>query len=241
MNLLELVLQVGVVAKFTLILLGLISIGTWAVIFFKWRQMRKAESGLLTMAELVEESKNCVEFASNMRDFKETSGWRLARALLAETARLRSDGFFSDRSFVSASLIDVFIKRLSRRLTVVKERELLLLRSYLPFLAMAGNSSPFIGLFGTVWGIMSAFHHIGLRGSASLATVAPGIAEALVATAFGLFAAIPAASAYNLFTARLERLETRLQELGELVLLLVERDILRSMRFQKKQGQDKES
>ncbi len=235
MNLLELVFQVGPVAKFTLVLLGLISIGTWAVIFFKWRQMRGAESDLLAMTQLVEGSKNCVEFASKIRDLKETPGWQLARGLLAETARLRAEGFFSEEAAIS--LIDVFIKRLSRCLVVLKERELLLLRSYLPFLAMAGNSSPFIGLFGTVWGIMSAFHHIGLRGSASLATVAPGIAEALVATALGLFAAIPAAAAYNLFTARLERLETRFQELGELVLLLIERDILRSMVPRKKRGE----
>jgi len=87
-------------------------------------------------------------------------------------------------------------------------------------LATCGNTAPFIGLFGTVWGIMTAFHQIGVRGSASLATVAPGIAEALIATAAGLAAAIPAVMAYNYFLGQVRHLEAELTDFaGELAAL----------------------
>ena len=95
-----------------------------------------------------------------------------------------------------------------------------------PFLATTGNATPFIGLFGTVWGIMNSFHGIGLRGSASLAVVAPGISEALVATAAGLAAAIPAVIAFNFFTQKIRVIETELQSFSADFLNIIERDIL---------------
>ena len=95
-----------------------------------------------------------------------------------------------------------------------------------PFLATTGNTTPFIGLFGTVWGIMNSFHGIGLRGSASLAVVAPGISEALVATAAGLAAAIPAVIAYNYFTQKIRLIETELYNFASDFQNIVERDIL---------------
>ncbi len=226
MNLWMLIFRAGPVAKLTLFILLLISFGTWAVIFLKWRQLCQAEADLISSAELAERCKNSTELVSKMRSYRKSSAWRVIKEILTEAAKLRAEGLWPKGPGFS---LEILMKRLARRLGIAKEKELLVLRTYLPFLAMAGNSSPFIGLFGTVWGIMSAFHHIGLKGSASLATVAPGIAEALVATAMGLFAAIPAAIAYNFFTARLERLEARLQELGELVLLLVEKDLLREL------------
>lgn len=95
-----------------------------------------------------------------------------------------------------------------------------------PFLATTGNTAPFIGLFGTVWGIMNSFHEIGQRGSASLAVVAPGISEALVATAAGLAAAIPAVIAYNYFTQKIRSIETELHSFSADFMNIVERDIL---------------
>ncbi|MBU1162828.1 MAG: MotA/TolQ/ExbB proton channel family protein, partial [Proteobacteria bacterium] len=94
-----------------------------------------------------------------------------------------------------------------------------------PFLATTGNTAPFIGLFGTVWGIMNSFHSIGLRGSASLAVVAPGISEALIATAAGLAAAIPAVIAFNYFMQKIRVLETELQSFSADFLNIIERDI----------------
>jgi len=227
LNLIALVFHAGPVAKFTLLVLLSLSVFTWAVIFLKWREFRRAESGLSELSLLAEKGSSLAEFTSRIKKFRHLPGGELTRAVLVEVARLRAEGLLPQDKSLFALWLEMFTKRLTRYLAVVRERELLKLRRYLAFLAVAGNSSPFIGLFGTVWGIMSAFHRIGLKGSASLATVAPGIAEALVATALGLFAAIPASMAYNFFVARLERVEARLTELGELVLLLVEREFMR--------------
>jgi biopolymer transport protein TolQ len=95
-----------------------------------------------------------------------------------------------------------------------------------PFLATTGNTTPFIGLFGTVWGIMGSFSGIGLKGSANLATVAPGISEALVATATGLAAAIPAVIGFNYFMSKIRMIETELHSFSADFLNIVERDIL---------------
>ncbi|MBW2538234.1 MAG: MotA/TolQ/ExbB proton channel family protein, partial [Deltaproteobacteria bacterium] len=95
-----------------------------------------------------------------------------------------------------------------------------------PFLATTGNTAPFIGLFGTVWGIMNSFHGIGQRGSASLAVVAPGISEALIATAAGLAVAIPAVIAFNYFMNKIRIIESELQSFSADFLNIIERDIL---------------
>jgi biopolymer transport protein TolQ len=94
-------------------------------------------------------------------------------------------------------------------------------------LATTGNTGPFIGLFGTVWGIMTSFRGIGLKGSASLAVVAPGISEALIATAVGLAAAIPAVVAYNYFLSKVRVLETEMGNFIHDFLNIIERDLMR--------------
>ena len=95
-----------------------------------------------------------------------------------------------------------------------------------PFLATTGNTPPFIGLFGTVWGIMNSFHSIGQRGSASLAVVAPGLSEALIATAAGLAVAIPAVIAFNFFMQKIRVVETELISFSADFLNIIERDII---------------
>ncbi len=115
------------------------------------------------------------------------------------------------------------VKRALRRAT---NAEMTRMAQMVPFLATTGNTTPFIGLFGTVWGIMNSFHGIGLTGSASLAVVAPGISEALVATAAGLAAAIPAVIAFNHFSSRIGMLEAELNNFSADFLNIVERDIL---------------
>ena len=95
-----------------------------------------------------------------------------------------------------------------------------------PFLATTGNTTPFIGLFGTVWGIMNSFHGIGQKGSASLAMVAPGISEALIATAAGLAVAIPAVIAFNYFMQKIRVIESELQSFSADFLNIVERDLI---------------
>ncbi|WP_022852943.1 MotA/TolQ/ExbB proton channel family protein [Thermodesulfatator atlanticus] len=226
MNLWQILLHASPVAKLTLLVLLFLSIGTWAVIFVKWRQFRRATAGLRDLILAVERSETCADFATKLRKHRKSSAWQVARYILAEVARLKKENTLPEEKELFALWLEMFIKRLGRHLNVAREREALQLKEGLSFLAITGNAAPFIGLFGTVWGIMTAFHQIGLKGSASLATVAPGIAEALIATALGLFAAIPASVAYNFFAARLEAIETELNELGETIILLVEKEFM---------------
>jgi biopolymer transport protein TolQ len=101
------------------------------------------------------------------------------------------------------------------------------LESLTPFLATVGSSAPFVGLFGTVWGIMDAFRNIGAKGSANLATVAPGIAEALITTAIGLVAAIPAVMAYNFFARKIKVITNEMDSFGNDYLNIIKRSFLR--------------
>ena len=123
---------------------------------------------------------------------------------------------FVDPSTSAQSMIE----RALRRATTA---QITRLERYLSFLATTGNSAPFIGLFGTVWGIMEAFQEIGKKGATSLAIVAPGISEALIATAAGLFAAIPAVIAYNYFLSRIKRLVSEMDNFSNDFLNSIER------------------
>jgi biopolymer transport protein TolQ len=116
------------------------------------------------------------------------------------------------------------VQRALRRATAT---EMTRMTQMVPFLATTGNAAPFIGLFGTVWGIMNSFHSIGQKGSANLAVVAPGISEALVATAAGLAAAIPAVVAFNFFMSKIRVVESELHSFSADFLNIIERDILR--------------
>lgn len=113
--------------------------------------------------------------------------------------------------------------RLETSMRVAMKRELKGIEKGLPFLATLGSAAPFIGLFGTVWGIMNSFRGLASVGQATLAQVAPGIAEALIATAIGLFAAIPAVVAYNRFQAQLDRINTQLETFAEEFLNILQR------------------
>jgi biopolymer transport protein TolQ len=110
----------------------------------------------------------------------------------------------------------------------VQNAEVERMERYLPFLATTASSGPFIGLFGTVWGIMTSFHSIGSQGSASLAVVAPGIAEALIATAAGLGAAIPAVIGYNIFVGKVRHWVTEMDNFTLEMTNLIERRLLRT-------------
>lgn len=115
---------------------------------------------------------------------------------------------------------------LKRAIRKAESQQLSILGSNLPFLATTGSAAPFIGLFGTVWGIMASFHDIGQRGSASLAVVAPGISEALIATAAGLAVAIPAVIFYNYFAIKIDDVDCEISHFSTDFLNLVERDLI---------------
>ncbi len=180
-----LILRAGPVVKFVLFVLLLFSVFSWAIIIYKYRWLSRGE-------------KESEEF---QRDFHHS---RDLDTLYHSTRSLRLSPLANlFRSVYPSEEAD--IDDIKRTLKRVEATETAKLERYLTFLATTGSTTPFIGLFGTVWGIMNSFLGIGRIGSASLAVVAPGIAEALIATAAGLAAAIPAVVAYNYYLSRVRR------------------------------------
>ena len=195
MDLLDLVLQAGLVVQLVMLGLVVLSVFSWAVIAFKWRELRGAEQDSEAFLEVyrVEGFDSAYEVAGDL------SRSPLTELFLEGAAEIER----RNRSAPSTGAIEAGeMRRLVRRLSWAGAQEVHRLESGLSFLATVGSASPFIGLFGTVVGIIGAFQGIAASGSASLAVVAPGIAEALVATAAGLLAAIPATIFFNHFVAR---------------------------------------
>jgi len=163
--------------------------------------------------------------ASEFRDCPEAVVFTSGYSELQKINRIRSRKDLSE----SPETLDMQLAtmdNLKRAIRKAESQEIYKLGKTLPFLATTGSSTPFIGLFGTVWGIMASFHDIGVRGSASLAVVAPGISEALVATAAGLAVAIPAVIFYNYYSNKLADVDAEIQNFSTDFLNLVERDLL---------------
>ena len=188
-SILNLILQAGPIVKFVLLILLLFSVFSWAIIFYKFKFLSKVE-------------KESDEFQRAFRISKDRDS--LYQSTKKLTLSPLPNLFRSIYSLGSSaeSLKEVNGEEVKRSLRRVEAVEAARLEKYLTFLATTGSTTPFIGLFGTVWGIMNSFRGIGRIGSASLAVVAPGIAEALIATAAGLVAAIPAVIAYNYYLSR---------------------------------------
>jgi biopolymer transport protein TolQ len=201
---LDLILGAGLVVKLVLLALLFMSVASWAVILFKARELRAAEldtEGFLE-AYLERPLDTVFEAAKDYPSSPLSAIFQSGYRDLSQLTRLSG----------SADAIPAAqVEGVAQRLAWVQTEEGHRLQRGLSFLATVGSSAPFIGLFGTVVGIMNSFNDIGQTGSANLAVVAPGIAEALVATAVGLFAAIPAVIGYNYMSARLERLLERLE------------------------------
>ncbi len=195
-SVLTLILQAGYIVKGVLIILLFFSIVSWAIIFFKQRYFSKANK----------ESEQFLRAFRSNRD---------PRDLYKATKNLALSPIANVFKFVyadEASRDQSEVKRLLRRYETLESVKL---ERYLNFLATTGSTTPFIGLFGTVWGIMNSFHGIGSAGSASLAIVAPGIAEALIATAVGLAAAIPAVIAYNYYLSMSRKMIIEMEDFSE--------------------------
>lgn len=225
------VMNAGLMVQFVLALLLLFSIASWSIIIIKFRIIGKAfkESGVFT--EFFWKSKDFSEAFSKCKKFPNSPVARVFRVGYVELRKLSKSGptatsLSPESQNQSLKLKLTGTDNLKRALDRTINTEITRLMQMVPFLATTGNSTPFIGLFGTVWGIMNSFHGIGLRGSASLAVVAPGISEALIATAAGLAAAIPAVIAYNHFMHKIRVLESDLQSFSSDLLNIIERDIL---------------
>ena len=224
-SLLNMILDAGLMVKFVLLLLFIFSVVSWAIIFLKYRYYRKIKKdNELFNADYSRSTKlSDVLPAAKKYSFSTTAEvFRVGYAELTKINKpLNDSGQGSDE--ISLSSLD----NLERSMNKACNTEMTKLESALGFLATTGSASPFIGLFGTVWGIMDTFKGIGARGSATLAIVAPGISEALIATAAGLAAAIPAVIFYNYF---LTQSKNRVQEMDNFsaeFLNIVERYLVR--------------
>jgi len=206
---LELVLNAGPVAKVVLAILLLFSIGSWALIVEKWWQLRRVRRQTLGFVKVFREGRRPSLVHSAARKFRDSPLAQIYAAAHTEISGLPDvmDAMVDDgEDGLPPERLDA-VHRAMRRAAGL---EIAQLERYLPFLATTASATPFIGLFGTVWGIMSSFHGISTQGSASLAVVAPGISEALIATAAGLAAAIPAVIGYNYFLNRVRHWATEM-------------------------------
>jgi len=195
---LDLVLNAGPVAKAVLLVLLAFSIVSWALIVEKWWQFRRVKRQTLAFLKVFREGRRGTAVHAAVKKYRESSLAQVYAAAYQELAGIEDT--LDDVDDPGAIGLDVAHRAMRR----AAGHEVARLERYLPFLATTASAAPFIGLFGTVWGIMAAFHGIGQQGSASLAVVAPGISEALIATAFGLGAAIPAVIGYNYFVNRVK-------------------------------------
>jgi len=230
-NLINMVSNAGLMVQFVLLMLLFFSITSWAIILIKYRYIKRAYQESAAFTELFWKSK---DLSNAYRQAKELEGSPIARIFrigYVELKKISQSGISEDKDAGqerSSGLGSRFagMDNIKRALRRAINTETTRMTQMVPFLATTGNTTPFIGLFGTVWGIMNSFHGIGLRGSASLAVVAPGISEALVATAAGLAVAIPAVIAFNYFMQKIKILESELNSFSADFLNIIERDIL---------------
>ena len=212
----SLIAQSGPVAKIVLLILLLFSVLSWSIILSKWSKFRR------------------------MR----TQSGRFLRAFRKANGRLQDVSAVSEQ-FKPSPLVSVFeggydefrrqggarnIAALQRATQIASSEEMTQMESRLPWLATTGAVTPFVGLFGTVWGIIDAFQGLGNAGAATLRAVAPGISEALNTTAAGLFTAIPAVIAYNQYMQQLREFGARMDDFGLELLNTVERPVAQPAR-----------
>ena len=230
----HMIINAGLMVQFVLLLLLFFSVTSWAIMIIKYRYIKRAFSESAEFIDFFWKSRNLSNAFSKA---KLLQGSPVARIFRVGYVELKKSGRFKDLTESGSeqssgtqgtSLGSKFtgISNVKRALRRAINAETTRMTRMVPFLATTGNTTPFIGLFGTVWGIMNSFHGIGLRGSASLAVVAPGISEALIATAAGLAAAIPAVIAFNHFMQKIRVVESELQNFSADFLNIIERDIM---------------
>lgn len=214
----------GLVVKAVLLLLILFSVVSWAIIMYKFVQVQKAFSESGRFMDFFWKTKRFDTIAGQADRFSSSPLVALFNEGYSELKQLmEAEGGKPEHSGINTDLGG--IANVTRALRRATNLEVNRLEKYTTFLATTGSTSPFIGLFGTVWGIMVAFEGIGRTGSASLAVVAPGIAEALIATAVGLVAAIPAVMAYNHFQHKIRVLIKEMDSFSTEFLNIVQRNI----------------
>ena len=224
----DMILHAGPVGQLVMLTLLIFSIVSWSIVIMKARLFKKVRLDSEDFIETFWNSSNLSEAYTNASEFEYSPQAEVFVAGFGELEKINKirnridDGKTADTLDMQLATMDN-LKRAVRKAASQKINQL---GSNLPFLATTGSAAPFIGLFGTVWGIMASFHDIGQRGSASLAVVAPGISEALVATAAGLAVAIPAVIFYNYFSNKLDEIDGEISNFSTDFLNLVERNLL---------------
>jgi biopolymer transport protein TolQ len=201
-SLVDLILNASVLVQLVLALLLVASLVSWTMIFRKRFDMSRAQRAADDFEDEFWSGRDLVSMYNRINASQDSLSAmeRIFQSGFKEFARLRHQGGLDGKAVLEGS---------QRAMRVALRREAEALEIYLPFLATVGSTSPYVGLFGTVWGIMNSFRALGNVDQVTLSMVAPGIAEALIATAMGLFAAIPAVIAYNRYTSGVERLTSR--------------------------------
>jgi len=205
--------ETGPVAKVVLIILVAFSVFSWAIILSKWSFLKRARVQSGRFVRAFRKANRLQDVSAVAEQFKPSP---LVAVFEGGFEELRRQGGAVRNS-----------ESVKRALQIGANEELTRLESRLTWLATTGSVAPFIGLFGTVWGIIDAFHGLGTAGAATLRAVAPGVSEALITTAFGLFAAIPAVIAYNHFTQNMREFGARMDDFSLEFLNVIERETVR--------------
>jgi len=219
-SVIDLVLQSGPVVFSVLLLLLAFSVLSWAVIWTKWKLLGKTHIVSDEFLDVFWSGRSLDHVYTESKKFETAPTAKVFQSGYKELQKLLDQQKEADSSPESA------IHNLERALTTASRKEVLKLESSMTFLATTASSAPFIGLFGTVWGIMGAFQNIGAQGTASLAVVAPSISEALIATAIGLFAAIPASMGYNYFNSKIRNQKIQMENFAGDFLNIAKRKFL---------------
>jgi biopolymer transport protein TolQ len=227
-SLLNMILDAGLMVQFVLLLLLFFSVISWAIILMKYKVFRQVQKENDAFLDVYMKGAKLSEIFPETKKFQHSTIAEVFRSGYTELVKVTKvvkdtlavkDAEGPDRLSLEMNRIDSVERALNR----ARDTESTKLERTLGFLATTGSASPFIGLFGTVWGIMNTFKDIGTRGSATLAVVAPGISEALIATAAGLAAAIPAVIFYNYFLNRVRSMTQEMDNFSSELLNIIER------------------
>jgi biopolymer transport protein TolQ len=216
MNVFRLIIGASIVVQLVLVILLIFSIFSWAIILFKRNSLKTAARQSKRFLIVFRKSKNLLEVNEAAKKFRSSPLATLFQAGFKDLA-------YHTKSNPKPSLSPSNLESINRALIKAANREVTRMERMMNFLATTGSVTPFIGLFGTVWGIMNAFRELSVEEMNTLQAVAPGIAEALVATALGLFAAIPAVIAYNHYLHKIKEIITDMEDFSIEFLSITER------------------
>lgn len=218
--------QASPVVQLTLLILVGLSVFCWAIAYTKYRQLRVLREANEQFTNKFWKVNSLDTLYGDIDEYPSSSMARIFKSAYLEMKKLADSPLVTKNSEDKPQLSG--LDNLERSIRKATENEIAKMETRLTVLATTGSTGPFIGLFGTVWGIMGSFHKIGATGNASLAVVAPGISEALIATAIGLAAAIPAVVLYNNFVSRVRREEIELNNFSADFLNIVKRNFFKA-------------